>query len=261
MLPISCFIIAQDEARCIVPAIRSVSGWVDEIVVVDSGSTDGTDELARAAGARVVYHDWPGFGQQKRFAEDQCRNNWLLNIDADEVVTPELANEIRCLFESSDKPMAAAYGMAVKTIYPGRTCPRPWARDHYCLRLYDRTKVRFRDSAIHDSVDARNHAVGHLKNCIHHHPFSSLAELARKYDARSHYFAKHAKRRPLWQLWLRLATEMPTTFFKYYIGRRHFTGGWMGVKVAGIISYYRWLRIVHMYRHQRSPHAVSILIG
>jgi glycosyltransferase involved in cell wall biosynthesis len=252
MLPVSCFIIAQNEAKRIVPAIRSVRDWVDEIVVVDSGSTDGTDALARAEGARVIHHDWAGFGQQKRFAEEQCRNDWLFNLDADEVVTPELATEIRALFRGSEGPSAAAFGMPVNLVYPGRARPRLLARDHYCLRLYDVTRVRFRNSTLHDSVDPGNEPVGHLRGSIHHYSFSSLAELAKKYDARSRYFALHAKTKPLLLLGARMIIELPTAFLKYYAGRRHFTGGWIGVRVAGIIAYYRWLRVVRMYRYQRS---------
>jgi glycosyltransferase involved in cell wall biosynthesis len=252
MLPVSCFIIAQDEARRIGPAIRSVRDWVDEIVVVDSGSADGTDALARMEGARVIHHDWAGFGQQKRFAEEQCRNDWLLNLDADEVVTPELAAEICSLFPRSERPRAAAYGMPVNFVYPGRARPRMLARDHYCVRLYDRTKVRFRNSTLHDSVDPGDALIGHLRSSIHHHSFSSLAELAKKYDARSRYFALHARAKPRRLLGVRMLTELPMSFLKYYAGRRHFMGGWMGVQIAAIIAYYRWLRVIRMYRYQRS---------
>ena len=84
-LPISCFIIAKNEADRIVRTINSLKGWVNEVVVVDSGSSDDTMAVARRAGARAISNPWPGFGEQKRFAEDQCTNDWLLNVDADEV--------------------------------------------------------------------------------------------------------------------------------------------------------------------------------
>jgi hypothetical protein len=126
------------------------------------------------------------------------------------------------------------------------------ARDHYRVRLYDRTKARYRNSTLHDSVDPGDEPIGHLRSCIHHYSFSSLAELAKKYDARSRYFALHARTKPLGLLGVRMITELPMSFLKYYAGRRHFTGGWMGVQVAAIMAYYRWLRIVRMYRYQRS---------
>ena len=103
-LPISCFIIAKDEADRIGRTIESVQPWVNEVIVVDSGSTDDTMAVAIRAGARAISNAWPGFGQQKRFAEDQCTNDWLLNIDADEVVTPELCREIEALFANGSPP-------------------------------------------------------------------------------------------------------------------------------------------------------------
>ena len=96
-LPLSVFIIAQNEADRIGETIRAVRGLTDDLLVVDSGSTDGTQAVAEALGARVVFNPWPGCGPQKRFAEEQCRHTWLLNLDADEVMPPNLAAEIRFL--------------------------------------------------------------------------------------------------------------------------------------------------------------------
>lgn len=90
-LPISCFIIAQNEADRIARTIQSVKSWVDEVVVVDSGSTDDTVAVAQNAHARVISQSWLGFGGQKRFAEEQCRHEWVLNLDADEVCLPRIA--------------------------------------------------------------------------------------------------------------------------------------------------------------------------
>jgi glycosyltransferase involved in cell wall biosynthesis len=253
-LPVSCFIIAMNEADRIRAAIRSVRGWVDEVVVVDSGSTDDTVGAAEAEGARVIYNAWPGFGQQKRFAEKHCRNDWLLNIDADEVITPALAAEIGTLFKGGT-PDLAAYGMYVNLVYPGWQRPRLWAHDHYCLRLYDRRRVRFRNATLHDSVVPGDEPVGHLRGVIHHHSLRSLADLVSKCDARASYQALHAGHRPLWQLRLRLLTELPASFFKYYFGRRHVTGRSMGLAVSSIVAYYRWMRILRIHRYRRSPTA------
>ena len=109
-LPLSCFIIAKNEADRIVRTIRAVKDWAGEIVVIDSGSTDGTQALAEAEGARVIFNAWPGFGQQKRFGETQCRNEWLINLDADEVVSPKLAAEIQALFGRGE-PALAVYAL------------------------------------------------------------------------------------------------------------------------------------------------------
>jgi glycosyltransferase involved in cell wall biosynthesis len=94
-LPLSIYIIARNEADRIGATIRAVAGLSDDIVVVDPGSTDDTVAVATALGARVVVNAWPGYGLQKQFGEDQCRHDWLLNIDADEVVPPDMVKAIR----------------------------------------------------------------------------------------------------------------------------------------------------------------------
>ncbi len=248
LLPVSCFIIARNEADRIGRTIASVAGLVSEIIVIDSGSTDDTVAIAQAAGARVIFNEWPGFGQQKRFGEEQCRYDWLLNIDADEVVSEELARDICALFAHATTPPLAVYGMRVSIVYPGHSKPRPFARDHYCLRLYDRRRCRFKDSTLFDSVAPGAERVGHLPGVLYHHSVRSLEDLARKADERATYNALHSKPKPTPVLLTRAAVELPWNLFKYVILRTHILGGWTGVRYAWITAYYRWQRIVRMLR-------------
>lgn len=122
MPPLSIFIIAQNEADRIGRTIEAARALSDDIVVVDSGSSDGTQALAVSLGARVIFNAWPGYGQQKRFAEDQCRHDWLLNLDADEVVPPDLAAEIVALF-AKGSPASDAYKVRIAEIFPGEGAP------------------------------------------------------------------------------------------------------------------------------------------
>jgi glycosyltransferase involved in cell wall biosynthesis len=250
-LPISCFIIAKNEADRIAQTIRSVRPWVDQVVVVvDSQSSDDTAGVARSEGAEVITHDWLGFGAQKRFAENQCKNNWLLNLDADEIITPDLKREIAGLFDGRS-PAFSAYGMPIRLIYPGETSPRLWARDHWYVRLYDRRVVRFRNSAIHDAVVTNGHRVGHLRACMHHHSIRSFDDMRRKLNERAWLSVAHANIHSTAPLLPRIFTEIPVSFLKYYVGRRHFTGGMAGLRYASIQSWYRFLKICRM-RHARS---------
>jgi glycosyltransferase involved in cell wall biosynthesis len=244
-LKLSCFIIAKNEADRIVRTIRAVKDWVDEVVVIDSGSTDGTQTLAAGEGARVIFNAWPGFGQQKRFGETQCRNEWLLNIDADEVVSPELAGEIQALFAAGE-PAAAVYSLPINDVYPGQTKPRLWANDYVQPRLYDRRRVRFKDSTLHDSLDTAGLKVGLLKGDVHHFSARSFDDQMQKAVERARYNADNAKMKSVGTLRFRLLFEFPLAFVRYYVLRRHFTGGLMGFQSSMIGAYSRFARIARM---------------
>lgn len=251
-LPISCFIISKNEADRVGRTIRSVIEWVDEVIVIDSESSDDTVSVAQKEGAHVIVNPWPGFGQQKRFGEDQCRNDWLLNLDSDEVVTPDLRRQVQELF-GKGVPTFVAYGMPICLVYPGATKPRYLARDHWCVRLYDRTQVRFRDSSVHDSVVTDGHQVGKLDAPLHHFSIRSFDDMRRKLDRRMWISMQHTGTLSPLRLAPRLLTEFPMHFFKYYIVRRHITGGLRGLRYARLQGWYRFLRIYRMMRANGRP--------
>jgi glycosyltransferase involved in cell wall biosynthesis len=215
--------------------------------VVDSESADDTVAVALAEGCKVITQPWLGFGGQKRFAEEQCLNDWLFNIDADEVVTPELAREIIALFETGT-PAQVAYGMPVEMVYPGASEPRRFARDHWYVRLYDRGRVRFRNSEVHDSVVTDCHRVGRLKSPMHHFSMRSFADMKRKLNERTWLLVDNAEPNTARVVRTRLLSELPMNFFKYYIVRRHFTGGVKGLRFAVIQATYRFLKIYRIWR-------------
>ena len=217
-IPISCFIIAKDEADRIGPVIRSVRDWVDEVVLVDSGSTDGTQELARELGARVIANGWPGYGPQKRFAEEQCRNNWLLNIDADESVTPELADEIQRIFSGAVPPSADGYKIRIVELLPGEDQPGRFAYTLTPVRLYRRDRGRYAASTVHDRVAFPDGArLERLHGIILHRSIRSLAEQLSKLDRYSTMqaddFVARDRRLPL----IRVYAELPAAFLKAWI--------------------------------------------
>lgn len=258
-LPISCFIIAKNEADRISRTIRSVVTWVDEVVVVDSGSTDDTVAVARRAGARVIEKSWLGFGAQKRFAEEQCRHNWVLNLDADEVVPTSLRSEITGLFRAG-VPKKVAYGMPIHIVYPGQRKPRMWARDNWYIRLYDRTVVRFRDSCVHDTVVTGGHSVGRLEAPVHHYSIRSFDHMKAKLDERMSLSAAHALAKSRSLTFARLLIEFPMNFYKYYIVRRHFTGGVMGLRYATVLSSFRTAKVYRCWKQHNLVEISSVAI-
>lgn len=227
-------------------AVRSLS---DDILVVDSGSQDKTVARAQAAGARVIHNDWRGYGPQKRFAEDCARHDWILNLDADEYVSKALHEEIAALMAAG--PVRPGYRLRIMNLYPGQATPRLWADYNNYVRLYDRRVMRFRDSPVHDTVDTGGHTVGQLRAPVLHHSARSYAHIRAKLDAYASLQARTLKK-PDWQLWLRVPFEYALTFLKFFVMRRHFTGGLDGVISAHLAAEARFNRLFKMLRANRS---------
>lgn len=243
-LPLSVFIISLNEADRIGPVIQAVSGWVDEVVVVDSGSTDGTPELARSLGARVIHHDWPGYGPQKRFAEEQCRHDWLLNLDADEVPVPELEAEIRALF-AAGAPRHQGYRIQTVMTLPQQQRPHRFAPRHNYIRLYDRRHGRFADSTTHDAVQMESGTVSALRAIIVHYSIRNHADLIAKLNRYSTAQAEEimAKGKARRYGALRAMTEFPINLFRYFFLKGYWVFGLYGLELAAIIAFFRFARV------------------
>lgn len=241
-LPLSIFIIARNEADRIGPVIRAVRGLSDDIVVVDSGSTDGTQEVATREGARVLHNDWPGYGPQKRFAEEQCRHNWVLNLDADEIVPPDLAGEIAALFAGAG-PAHDAYELRIAEMFPGEPAPHRFAYVLAPVRLYRLDKGRYASSTVHDRVELTPGArVSRLSGTVHHISVRSLGDQIAKLNAYSDAQADDLDRRQDTISLVRMVLEFPANFIKAYIGRRHALRGIYGFMTAMNFAFYRYLR-------------------
>lgn len=246
-VPASCYIRTLNEQRCIAQVIAAVRDVVSEIVIVDSGSTDATVAIAQAEGARVVHQDWLGNGRQKRFGEDQCNNDFLLDLDADEVVTPELASEIRALFAAGRQPPHPIYELKLVTVSP---VGKPWWRSGvvYRKKLYDRRVVRAPDHKAWDQFDVPADAsIGRLSGALLHYSFQDLAHLAEKLNRVSSVRARETHQRGRFSVGLRVLFALPFYFFKHLVLRQLFRAGLYGVAVSGVSAYGRWLRDVKMY--------------
>jgi glycosyltransferase involved in cell wall biosynthesis len=251
MLPVSVFIIAKNEADRIGATIRAIRGLTDDLVVVDSGSTDGTQALAEELGARVIYNPWPGYGLQKRFAEDQCRHPWLLNLDADEVVSPELLAEIRALFAHGEPP-CQAYGISIAETFPGEAAPHALAYRVAPVRLYRRDAGRYSSSLVHDRVELNpGMKTGRLKGLVHHRSVRSLGDQLAKLNSYTDQQAVDLEMRgisiPTWRVYV----EFPAAFLKAYFGRLHVLRGTYGFLIAMNYATWRHLRVAKHYERKR----------
>lgn len=248
-MALSCCIIAHNEGDRIERCIAAARDVVDEVIVVDSGSTDDTVAKAEALGAKVLFRAWDGYGPQKRYAEDCAANDWILNLDADEVVTPELAREITALMRAP-AGLLPAYRFRQVTVYPGHERPRLWADYHNYVRLYDRRRVRFRQSRVHDTVDTKDFPVGQLRGVALHFSWRSINHVRAKLESYTDLQAKELQK-PRWYVLARLPFEYPILFFRYYIMRRNCTGGLTGLRITHEIARARWRRLIKIARHQR----------
>lgn len=172
-MKVSATIITFNEEPNIADAIRSVE-WADEIVVVDSGSSDRTCEIAESLGAKVLLNPWPGFSAQKQLATDHAKNDWILSLDADERVSGKLADEIRGLEGGGS---ARGYRIPRLSFYGGRPVKHGGWYPDLQLRLFDRRMGRWNGAVIHESVEMDPGApIGRLVGEILHYTIDSPAE-------------------------------------------------------------------------------------
>ena len=252
-IPLSVFIIAKNEADRIPLVICAVRDWVDEVIVIDSGSTDATVAVSEALGARVLFNAWRGYGPQKVFAEQQCRNPWLLNLDADEEVSPELAQEICALFGSGVLAKASActaFTLPILPLYPFQTSGHPWTAFHHPVRLYRKDMAGFKDELVHDSVVVHEGRIGHLKGMVKHRSFRSLAHHVDKVNSYSSAQAEVLAARGRDPGLLALLLTPILAFFKQYVLRREFVNGVDGIVVSYMYAFQRFIRLAKTRERQ-----------
>jgi glycosyltransferase involved in cell wall biosynthesis len=225
--PLSAVIITRDAASRL-PACLDSLAFCDEIVVVDSGSTDGTVELARSRGARVTHQDWLGYGAQKQFAVGLAANDWVLCVDADERVTPQLQESIRAALAVSPAPTFLAYRFARRNRFMGRYLRHGEGYPDWSLRLFDRRHARWSDDAVHEKVVA-DAEPGTLAGDLLHDSAETLASYLAKQERYTTLAAQAAlaagKRASL----LRQLLSPIVRFIKFYFVRLGFLDGLPGL--------------------------------
>jgi len=245
-------VITHNESSHIAAALESVS-WADEIIVIDSHSTDGTIELARRFATRVEERDWAGYGAQKNYAADRASHDWILSIDADERVTSELAEEIRGVMRRG--PIPPGYLVTRVAHYLGRWIrSTDWYPDYH-LRLYDRRAARWSERKVHESVEVDGVAKGgkrlpRLRGELRHYPYRNMSDHLRKIDTYTTLAAEQ------WDTEGRRVTALQAmvyprlAFFRNYILRRGFRDGQIGLLVSLLNSHYVFLKYAKLLELQ-----------
>ncbi len=231
-------LITRNEEQNLPRVLTSLDGLADEIVLVDSGSTDRTIELAEQAGARVFARAWTGFGDQRNFAAAQASHDWILALDADEELSPELRHSLRAW--KMEPPAHAAYGFSRKASYLGRWIRHSgWYPDRK-IRLYRRDLARFTGAA-HDSLQFDGRA-GRLAGDLCHHAYRTLAEHAAKVESYSTAAAEEMSRRGR-RSWLpAMLLAPPWTLLRKFILQAGFLDGHRGWQIAQLSAKYTFLK-------------------
>ena len=243
--PVTCYIRTKNEERMIGPVIQAAKAAVDDVVIVDSGSTDATVKIAASLGARVIQQPWLGNGKQKRVGEDAALHDWVLDLDADEIVSPDLAALIRDLFAAGPPPFSV-YQLDLVTVPP---IGEPWHDVAVADRkkLYDKRIIRAPDHAAWDQFDIpQGMKVGRLRAPLYHHSFRDFEHFMSKLNRISTVRAHESKLKPLWVVALRIWLAPPFYFMKHFLARDHWKLGLYGVAIAGMSAHGRWLRDIKM---------------
>jgi (heptosyl)LPS beta-1,4-glucosyltransferase len=243
---LSVTIITKNESADIAAALASVA-WADEIVVVDSGSSDGTVAIAQHYTPRVVVREWPGYIAQKNYAASIAAHDWILSVDADERVTPELAREVRDLLDGA--PAAAAFRIPRVTWHLGRWIrTTDWYPD-YQVRLYDRRAAEWTGRYVHEGVTARG-AVGQLRGELQHHAYRDVADHLETIDRYTTLAARQMHEDGRRATAIDLAIHPPLAFLRNYIVRGGFRDGRVGFVISRMNAYYVFLKFAKLWELQ-----------
>jgi glycosyltransferase involved in cell wall biosynthesis len=224
---LSVIVITKNEAQNIRACLESVN-WADEIIVVDSGSTDETIAIAREFTQHVYSHDWPGFGAQKNRALDYATGDWVLSLDADERVTPELRAQLKYAMEKSDKD---GYCLPRLSQFCGKFIRHSGWYPDYVLRLFKRGRGRFSDDLVHESVILQGRA-GKLTSPLMHYSYLTEADVDRKVGQYATAAAQQMYKKGKVAKSLDAPVRAAWAFFRTYCLRLGFLDGVAGYRIA-----------------------------
>ena len=235
MPQISATVITRNEAANLARAVRSLA-CADETVVVDSGSVDGTPQIAAKLGARVVQHDWPGFVAQKNFAASQARFPWILSLDADEELNADAQAAIE-LWKENKAPAAAGYRFRRRAYYLGRWIRHSGWYPDWKVRLYDRNRGEWKGRYVHESVSVTGQ-VGTLGGEILHYTCDSLEDHMRRIEFYTDLAARELAETGGGVNFMQRALAPSWTFLNTYFFRLGILDGYPGFQISRMAARY-----------------------
>lgn len=247
MEKISAVIITKNEADNIGRCLDSLH-WADEIVVVDSGSTDNTMEICRDYGAKVIETEWRGFGKTKQLAVNSAKYDWVFSIDADEEVTPKLADRLKSIRKAG--PHASGYRIKRNSFYLGKMIRYSgWNRD-YPLRLFNRKYGNFNDKRVHESVKIKG-TVGKIEERILHYTYPTISSYIKKMDLYSTLGAELLKDKNKKAGIFKALFHAKIKFIKMYFINLGFLDGKAGLALALNSAFSVYLKYLKLWQMNR----------
>ena len=242
---ISVFIIAYNEQNIIAKCLEKLA-WVNEIVVVDSGSTDETVAICKKYGAKVIYNKFDNFGKQKQFALSQTQNEWVLSLDADEILSDELILEIKNLIFSS---AISGYNIPRTHVFLNKIFHYGSENKKPILRLFNKNKGYFQENKVHETIVV-NGKIGDLKNEMLHYTVFDIATAVKK---NSNYailsgelLFEKGKRTSIFKP----VIKMPVEFCRVYLFQLYFMNGYQGFVWSVISSFGSFLKYAKLFELQ-----------
>ena len=237
--PISAVIIAYNEAHIIAHCLKALQ-WCDEIVVVDSGSQDDTVAICESLGAQVVYKKFEGFGAQKRFAVAQARHDWILSIDADEVLSEALIEEIQAIFRQGNISVQG-FQLRRTLVFMNRPIRSEYGKPY--LRLFDRRVGNFDEAKVHEQVVLPGKSQT-LKNHFWHYSYTSIQAYFERFNKYTSMAAEELLARGKGKSRLMIVLRLPFSFLKIYFLEGCFLSGFPGFVWALFSAFYPVVKYV-----------------
>ncbi|MDI6890204.1 MAG: glycosyltransferase family 2 protein [Thermodesulfovibrionales bacterium] len=251
MIPVSVVIVTKDEEKNIKEAIESVKDF-SEIIVIDSFSSDRTVDICKKYTEKVFQEEWQGYARQKQRGIDRASMPWVLILDADERLTPELKSEISNVL--NDKH--SGFYIPRKNFFLGRWIRHGGWWPDYTLRLFRKDRAFIEEREVHEKVVVKG-STGYLKNPMEHYTSKTFSDFLKKLEDYSTLSAKEMDRRGLRSGILSLTLRPLFTFLKMFFLRRGFLDGRYGLILSLLYSYYTFLKYAKTWEDKnmkgRSP--------
>jgi glycosyltransferase involved in cell wall biosynthesis len=216
--------------------------WCDEIIIVDSGSTDQTLDVCRSYNCKIFYRKFEGYGAQKRYALSLAENDWILSLDADEILSNELVAEIK---QEMISPSADGYYIPMVFVFMGKEFRYGKENWRYFLRLFNRKRGDFSDDIVHEQISVDG-SCKKLSGNIYHYSYRNFAQYFEKFNRYSSLAAEIAYTKGKRRSVIAVLFALPVNFLKYYLLERNFLNGWSGFYWSVFSSFYHFTKYIKL---------------